>query len=169
MTVLVAYATGHGSTREIARSIAATLEDSGIEVEVRSILDLEDLSGFSAFVLGSAVHNRAWLPEPLAFVRAHRQLLRTRPVWFFSVGMPAALRGPMKRLGEIEGRQLAVVLDEFVPLAPHRLFSGRYLREHTSLGGHLLFRAIGGRYGDYRDPEAVDAYARQISRRLVPA
>ena len=33
----------------------------------------------------------------------------------------------------------------------------------------LVAYATGGRYGDYRDPEAVAAYARQISRRLVPA
>jgi len=34
-TVLVAYATKYGSTREVAEAIAATLSLEGLEVEIR--------------------------------------------------------------------------------------------------------------------------------------
>ena len=39
----------------------------------------------SAVVLGSAVHNRRWLPGASAFVRDHAGVLADRPVWLFSV------------------------------------------------------------------------------------
>ncbi|URN11515.1 flavodoxin domain-containing protein [Streptomyces radiopugnans] len=75
MTVLVGYASAHGSTREIAERIAARLAERGVEAETASLDAVGDAGGYDAYVLGSAVHGMAWLPEATGFVHTHRELL----------------------------------------------------------------------------------------------
>lgn len=165
MTILVGYASAHGSTRSIAKRIGALLTERGFQVDVRPMAAVEDAGPYEAFVLGSAIHNRTWLPEAHAFLTRERDSLIGRPVWLFSVGMPAALRGPWRSFGFKEEAIVSAELGTEVSARDHRLFSGVFLREHTSLAGHLLFKALGCRYGDYRDWPQINAWASTISTR----
>ncbi|MFC4907100.1 flavodoxin domain-containing protein [Actinomadura gamaensis] len=167
MDVLVGYASAHGSTRSIAERIAAVLGDHGLASRAVPLDSAVDAAGYGAFVLGSAVHNRTWLVEAKDFVAANRAVLRTRPVWLFSVGMPAALRGPWRRFGPLEERTISAELRKTVTPRDHVLFSGVFRPEHTSAFGRLLFRAMGSRYGDYRDWARVTAWAEEIARHLT--
>jgi menaquinone-dependent protoporphyrinogen oxidase len=56
MSILVAYASKHGATQEIAERIAETLRATGGTVEVRPVESAGELAGYDAFVLGSAVY-----------------------------------------------------------------------------------------------------------------
>ncbi|MDQ3886691.1 MAG: flavodoxin domain-containing protein [Actinomycetota bacterium] len=85
MTVLVAYASAHGSTRGIAERIATKLGEQGYRVQVRALGQVADTRGYDAVVLGSAVHNQAWLPEATDFVHHNLGPLTERPVYTFSV------------------------------------------------------------------------------------
>lgn len=162
--VLVAYASAHSSTRTIAERIGARLG-----ADVRSLDEVEDPEAYDAFVLGSAVHGQAWLPEATRFVRANGELLAGRPVWIFSVGMPGALRGPWKLLaGKEEPKVIGAVQAALRPRG-HRLFSGVVSRDHFPPAGRLLFWLMGCRYGDYRDWAAVDAFADEIAGTLTGA
>ena len=62
MNVLVAGASKHGATREIAEAIGRELEARGLAVEVSAVDDVRDLTDFDACVLGSAVYvgHRNW-------------------------------------------------------------------------------------------------------------
>jgi menaquinone-dependent protoporphyrinogen oxidase len=42
-----------------------------------------------------------------------------------------------------------------------------FLPEHTGRAGRLMFRAMGLRFGDFRDMNAVDAWADEIAGRLT--
>lgn len=169
MTVLVGYASAHGSTREIAERIAARLAGRGVGAETASLDAVGDAGGYDAYVLGSAVHGMAWLPEATGFVHTHRELLAGRPVWIFSVGMPAALRGPWKPMAAKE--EPKVTEEVLADLSPrdHAMFSGVVAPEHLPGAGRAVFRAMGLRYGDYRDWEAVDAFADTVADSLHPA
>lgn len=166
MTILVGYASEHGSTREIAERIAARLRAHGRGVDVRP-LGGADASSYSAAVIGSAIHSGAWLPEAAEFVRANIDALAARPVWTFSVGMHPALG----RLGwwllahAKDPAGLVEYEPEFGPRDHHR-FGGAFYREHTTSRGNLIFRAMGGHYGDYRDWPEIDAWAEGIAREL---
>ncbi|MFD0274202.1 flavodoxin domain-containing protein [Kitasatospora sp. NPDC127111] len=167
MVVLVGYASAYGSTREIAERIGARLTESGCAADVRLFDDTTTVDGYAAFVLGSAVHSRRWLPEAAAFLQHHRDTLAHGRVWLFSVGMPAALRGPWRRFAD---REEAIVLDALAPvpgLCGHRLFSGVVTREQIGRVGTLLLGLLGGHTGDYRDWDAVDAWAGGIARDLL--
>ena len=61
--VLVAYASKHSSTAEIAERIAAAMREAGRAAEVRPASEVDDLSGYGAVVLGSAVYAKRWQRE----------------------------------------------------------------------------------------------------------
>ncbi|HSE71141.1 MAG TPA: flavodoxin domain-containing protein [Nocardioidaceae bacterium] len=167
MTVLVGYASVFGSTREIADRLGRRLRGHGHQVVVRRLEEVTDLGGYDAVVAGSAVHQMAWMEPAATFVDEHRDELAELPVWLFSVGMPAALRWPLRGVATLlEKLTLDRTLRD-VHARDHRLFSGVYERSmDDTLVGRLVFAVVAGRYGDYRDWEQVDAWADQISAGL---
>lgn len=163
MTVLVGYATEHGSTRAIAGRIAALLRRSGIAAELRALKAVDNLDRFDALVLGSAVHNQKWLPEALEFVARQRGQFGRRPVWLFSVGMPAALPRAFRAMAESEAPKIIAPFRAALNLRQHQLFSGAIRPEDLSRWGRLFFRACGCRYGDYRDWDRIERWAAEIA------
>ena len=173
MRVRIAYATDHGSTKGVAERLAHVLNEHGLETVLGSVHEAPDLGECDAVVLGSAVHNMAWLPDGREFLVRNQMALRQRPVWLFSVGMPAALRRPLRgRATKQEEARLLRDLQVMARPKEHRLFSGVFERTDAGgLAGHLLFWAVSGHYGDFRDWDAIDAWARTIAADLthVPA
>ncbi|MFD5856832.1 flavodoxin domain-containing protein [Streptomyces chartreusis] len=167
MNILVGYATAHGSTRGVADRLAAGLGHAGLRTDVHPLGVVDDAAVYDAFVLGSAVHNQSWLDPAKVFVRDNLELLGPRPVWLFSVGMPGALRGPWKRLGPMEGPVIVRSLPTDLSPRGHRLFSGVIRASQLPLGGRIRFRLVGGRYGDYRDWDAIDGWAAEIASELL--
>lgn len=167
MIVLVGYASEHGSTREIARRIGSGLRTGRVEAQVRSLADVDHVGGYGAFVIGSAVQDRTWPDTARDFVRHDLARIRSRPVWLFSVGMPDTPRGPWKTLIREEPSAIEADLAVPFPVRGHRLFSGVVGPEHLSRTGRLVFRLLGGRYGDHRDERAIDDWAASIAGQLV--
>ena len=85
-TVLVAYASEHGATREIAEHIARTLTDAGLRVDVHDAGDVRDVGAYAAVVIGSAVYMGRWRGSARRLVKRHERELGEREVWLFSSG-----------------------------------------------------------------------------------
>jgi menaquinone-dependent protoporphyrinogen IX oxidase len=68
MAVLIAYASKHSSTQEIAERIAAKLRLQGCEAEVRPVGEVANVKSYSGIVVGSAVYFGRWLAEATDFV-----------------------------------------------------------------------------------------------------
>lgn len=168
MRVLVAYASDHGSTRGVAEHVGSVLAEHGLQAEVRSFSSVEDSEGYDAFVLGSAVHDQKWLPAARDYVHERGAGLARRPVWLFSVGMPGALRWPLSLFAAAEEPKLLAQFEGLIEPVAHRLFSGVIAPGHLPRTGRVLFKAIGGRYGDYRNWPEIEAWARQIAAALSP-
>ncbi|MCD1144697.1 flavodoxin domain-containing protein [Kocuria sp. LUK] len=168
MRVLVACASAHGSTTGIARRIGEVLESRGCTVDVVPIAADPDPGGYDAAVLGSAIHNQAWLPEATAFVQRHRDALRARPVWLFSAGMSAALPRPVRGAAHrAQDRRMAAALRDLVRPRGHRLFSGLARPEQFPGAVGRVARVLGVRFGDHRDWDAVASWAGQIAGELT--
>src|ERR1700738_4761509 len=86
MKILVAVASRHGSTHEIADALALELEMAGHDVDVQAIEDSPTVEGYDAAVIGSAVYMGKWLPQAEQFVDRHQAQLAAMPVWLFSRG-----------------------------------------------------------------------------------
>src|SRR4249920_3313524 len=86
MTILIAYASKHGSTQGIAERIAEKFRQLGKEAEARSVDTVEDPGNYEAFVIGSAIYYGSWMKEATDWVHRNQAVLAQRPVWLFSVG-----------------------------------------------------------------------------------
>lgn len=168
MRVLVAYASALGSTREIAQHVADRMAVALGEVECRSVEEVKSVSGYDAFVVGSAIHNQAWLDPALVFFTHNAHELAKRPVWTFSVGMSDALpRLFRKRGAALQQQRLEQSQFQDVELRGHKVFSGVY--EAAQMPGPLrvLFRLTGGHFGDLRDWASIDDWTDDITAQLT--
>ena len=85
-SVLVAYASEHGATREIAEHVGRTLSGAGLSVDVRDAGEVRDVDGYGAAVIGSAVYMGRWRGSAKHLVKRHERELAERDVWLFSSG-----------------------------------------------------------------------------------
>ena len=172
MAVLVAYASKYGATQGIAEHIAEKLRAAGHEAEARPVSAAGDISGYDAYVIGSAVYLGSWLKEATEFVRRNRAVLASRPVWLFS-------SGPLgTETRDAQGRDLreAAVPKEIAEfretIAPrdHRVFFGAFDRSKVGLAHRLIAMMPAGRAllpeGDFRDWKDIDAWAESIAHDL---
>ena len=167
MQVLVGYASAHGSTRQIAQRVGSRLSRAGLAVHVAPVAELDRIGPYDAVVLGSAVHNGAWLPGAMDVVRANSDVLSPKPVWLFSVGMVAALPRRLQGMGAREGSTVVTEIQGLIHPRDHRLFSGAVRRDQLSCWGRMLFRLTGYQYGDYRAWPEIEAWAADIATALV--
>ena len=85
-SVLVAYATKYGSTREVAEAIAARLRERGVKIDVRAAGDVDSLDGYDAVVFGGALYFFRLRREGRRFLSRHRKALSGVPVAVFGMG-----------------------------------------------------------------------------------
>ncbi|HEY0950477.1 flavodoxin domain-containing protein [Nocardioides sp.] len=160
MSVLVAFASRYGATRQIAQQIGAVLSVAGHDVRVRPTTAVGDLRDHEAVVLGSSIYRGHWMEQATTFAQEHQAELAQRPVWLFSSG----LLGP---------EQPATDLDRFAALLGARdrqLFAGALEVRRLDLVDRALrlspTRRHALRPGDYRDWVDIDHWAHQIAAQL---
>jgi menaquinone-dependent protoporphyrinogen oxidase len=164
--VLVGYATAGGSTAGIAERIATTLQENGCEVACRPVgPDLEP-ADFDAFVLGSAVHNMAWLRPAVDFL-GRVATSDNPPIWCFSVGGIDPHGAVTRRMTALEVRRVEEGFPAGFRSRDHRFFGGIVEMTGVPLWGRVFWRLIGGRAGDHRDWPAIDSWARDIAAELL--
>lgn len=173
MNVLVVYASKYGSTAQIAQRIADTISAAGLPAEARPAREVRTLDGVAAVVLGSAVYMGAWLKDASAFVDAHRDQLRERPVWLFSSGpLPGAVvPDTIVQGAPDDGAPKNIdALIQSVGARSHQVFAGRLDPSHLK-GRDRLIRALPAGRGllpevDGRQWDAIESWARSIARQL---
>lgn len=165
MTVLVAAASRHGATFEIAERIGSDLAERGVEVEVKRLEDVSGLDRYDAVVLGSAVYFGNWVKGARRFVEAHAGELAERPTWLFASG---SVTGDPP-VGDDPNAMRASVVEKLVASTharEHKLFAGKLDSSTLTLPERLPIRAAKAREGDWRDWEQVDQWAAEIAREL---
>jgi menaquinone-dependent protoporphyrinogen oxidase len=171
-TILVAYASRHGATREIAERIGGTLVAGGHTVTVRRAADCHIIDGYDAFVAGGAAYMGGWLKDVRDFVEQHRPTLMTHPVWLFSSGPSGNAPDLLRRA---EPHDFA---DYGPALQPRdmRVFAGRLDPELLWASEKSVLAEPGVQAvlheGDFRNWAEIDAWAQHIAAALpteVPA
>jgi menaquinone-dependent protoporphyrinogen oxidase len=163
MTVLVTYASKHGSTAEIAQAVAHGLRDAGVDAECLEVDEAKSLEPYDAVVLGSAVYMKRWRGEARRFLHHHADELSKRPFWIFSsgpVGSPDEDPDPEW----IEPTK--VVADaERLGVRGHVVFGGR-LPGHGGLTSRAMRHNIPEEFHDRRDWDEIDAWAKSVAAQL---
>jgi len=159
MTVLVASASKHGATAEIAQAIGEVLESQGVPAEIKRMEDVDTVMPYEAFVLGSAIYMGNWLRVARDFVGEHRDVIVRRPTWLFSSG-PIGTHPAASDEFDITAIATATLARE------HRLFGGRLDKDQLGLMERALTGALHVPGGDYREWDSVAAWATAIARTI---
>lgn len=176
MKVLVAYATRHGATRGIAERLAQAIERRGLDVTLQPA-ETADPAGYDAFIIGSAAYMGHWLKDAADFVRRHRGLFATRPVWLFSSG-PIGTEMVDEKGRDVLETGRPEEFTEFKDILPReeRVFFGAYDPDAEPVG---MMERLGAWFtrmpairsqlpaGDYRDWPAIEAWADGIASQLT--
>jgi menaquinone-dependent protoporphyrinogen oxidase len=160
MNVLVAYASKHGSTAEIAEVIARVLTEAGCAVELRRASMVGSMEEFDAVVIGSSIYIGQWHADAMRFIDEHERALQGTEVWLFSSG-PIG-EDPLPK----EEPPVTEQLMERTGANEHRSFAGRLDRSSLGFGERLITTALRAPSGDFRDWDAIREWAAGISRQL---
>jgi menaquinone-dependent protoporphyrinogen oxidase len=164
MKVLVAYASKHGSTEEIADAVGVTLRNSGIEVDLADAGDVASLVGYDGVVLGSAVYMRHWRKDAGRFLGRHGREQERMPFWVFSsgpAGDPAeddpAWSEPPRSIRRVERRGAR----------GHVVFGGRLPPEPHGPIEKAMVEKTPPRFGDRRDWDRISAWSTAVAAELL--
>jgi menaquinone-dependent protoporphyrinogen oxidase len=158
-SILLTYATRFGSTQEVAETIAATLREAGLEVDIRPMQEVKQLDQYDAVVLGAAIYNAKWHPDAHQFLSQHQRTLMQQPVVIFALG-PLSTSDVAKRNSR---RQLDSELAKYLWLKPVavEMFVGKL--DPAKLG---FFERLGTTASDHRNWDAIRAWANALPAQL---
>lgn len=160
MKILVTVASKHGATDAIGQTIAETLREEGLEVDLVPPAEVGDLAPYDGVVVGSAVYVGRWLEPARSFVERRTAELQARPVWLFS-------SGPLgEDLKPVEPPTDSTRMLELSGGREHKVFAGCLAREGLGLAERAVVGVVKAPYGDFRNWPAVTAWARWIAHEL---
>lgn len=161
MNVLVAYASKHGSTEEIARAIAERLAERGVSADIRQVASVTAVDRYDAAIVGSAVYAGSWMKEARAFAGSFGAELLGKPVWLFS-------SGPTDDSGEhgVSDKQRAE-LDAALAPREHRVFGGNLRLDDLGFVEKRVVKMVKAPTGDFRDWDEIRGFADAVADGLA--
>lgn len=166
--ILVAYATRAGSTADVAALIGEILTEEGLQVDVRRMEDVRDLSPYSAVVAGSAIRGGKWLPEAMQFMRRNQKELAQKPFAPFMVCITLSMKNT--RIHDQVKDWLKPVRSMVKPVS-EGYFAGalNFSKLPLTFGtfGMRIAAALGiFKTGDHRDWNSIRAWAHNLAPKL---
>lgn len=157
--ILVAYASRHAATEEIAAAIAAELGAAGCNADLVPAATVGRVDGFAAAVVGSAVYLGKWDESAVGLLRRERAGLAAIPTWIFSsgpVGEGVATARPERLPQPDDVADLAREIG-----ARAMTFGGRVDPDDDAFAMQIM--ATAGLAGDWRDFRRIRAWGRGIA------
>jgi menaquinone-dependent protoporphyrinogen oxidase len=160
--ILVAFATKYGSTQKIAEVIGEELRQAELQADVVAVDRVRDLTSYKAVILGSAVYIGKWRKEAVEFLKKNVQPLAERPMWLFSSG-PTGEGDPVELMkGWRFPAELQPLVDQIKP-RDIAVFHGNLNLDKMNFLEKGLIKNVKAPVGDFRDWEAVSAWAASIA------
>jgi menaquinone-dependent protoporphyrinogen oxidase len=173
MSILVAYSSKHGATREIAERIAENLREAGQDADARPVREAGDLDDYQGFVVGSAAYMGHWLKDAAGFVRSNQDLLAQRSVWLFTSGPLGHEATDAKGVDlhtAAEPRELPE-FQEVIHPREHCVFFGVLDPGRLSFAERSLRKLPAARAtlpeGDFRDWDEIQEWAYRIAKEMT--
>jgi menaquinone-dependent protoporphyrinogen oxidase len=159
--VLVAYASKHGTTREVAESIAGTLREfGGLTVEIEDARRVHDISRYDTIVVGGGLYMGKWHADAKHLLKRHRHELAEKRLAVFGMGPDSLDESKVVESREQLERALAAT-PEIEPIAV-TIFGGA-LKPETWRFPFNRLPAF-----DARDWDAVHGWAEEVAAMITP-
>jgi menaquinone-dependent protoporphyrinogen oxidase len=158
--VLVTYASKYGSTGGVADAIGKELCSKGLAADVVLINNARNVGSYQGVVIGSATYMGKWMSEAADFVKENRGILRQVPVAYFVVGMTMVQPTEEKRAKALSFMDpILKAVPEIRPVGIGT-FAGKLDYNNLSLLYKTIMKSRGATEGDFRDWNAIRAWAR---------
>jgi menaquinone-dependent protoporphyrinogen oxidase len=182
--VLVAYASTHGSTREVAEAVAATLRAHGLSVDLQPARDVRGLEAYGAVVLGAPLYMFHLHKDALRFLSRHQKALTGNlPIAVFAGGPFGSGDGAISDGAISDGaisdgsewqevrKQLDQELAKFPSLRPvaTEVIGGKFDPATLHFPWNLIPALRRMPPSDLRDWEAIRSWASTLAAQLQPA
>ena len=164
--VLVIHDSRYGSTEGIANEIAAVLRDAGRDVIVVIAKAAPDPAGFDFVVAGSPIYASRIRSGIVAYFERYRARLVGKPCALFAVAGSLADNTDTNREA---ARAALAPLEKGVEVRSVALFAGVVDPKKLPWPARLIVRAMGAKAGDFRDWEAIRAWAGSLLDEGEPA
>lgn len=128
--ILVAYATMAGSTADIAQTVAEEISKAGIQVEVKPIHEIHDLSPYDGVVVGGPMI-MGWHRGAVRFLKKHRQTFQRIPLAVFVTAMS------LIETAETDVGGVKVFVDDRLPKPPKNEDSLTFRERYARLSNYL--------------------------------
>ncbi len=166
--LLVTYASKYGATKEIAEKLGEVLRLAGPQADILPVTGVRDLAPYHAVILGSAVYIGKWMKSAGEFLNKNGRDLAMRPVWLFSSG-PTGEGDPVALLdGWRYPADQKPIIDRIQP-RDIVVFHGNISLAHVNLIEKTAVKALKKPFGDFRNWDAITAWALSIARALEEA
>ncbi|TFH05641.1 MAG: flavodoxin [Spirochaetales bacterium] len=165
-SVLVAYASKYGATREIAERIASVLTRKGMGVTVADAGDAGNVADYDATVMGSAVYMGRTRKEARLFLSANADSLSRKPVWLFSSGPTDSKDDP----GDLDGwHRPGAIAEVLTRIAPRErvVFGGAITTGKLRGFDKWILSKVGATMGDARNWTQIESWAEKIADDLA--
>jgi menaquinone-dependent protoporphyrinogen oxidase len=161
--ILVAYASRNGSTAEIALAIGKVLTTAGLAVDVTEIKTVTSLAGYTAVVIGGPLYMGSVDGAVRKFIGKNREQLMNLPVAAFAVGLAPESPDP----GAVE-MAMGALKNSLEPLTPvsSALFTGKLDPAMVNFVMRKFLAIAKIPAGDFRDWDAIAAWARELPEKL---
>jgi menaquinone-dependent protoporphyrinogen oxidase len=164
--ILIAYASKHHATAEIAEAIGEVLrQGDGIVVDVRSAEVVGQITHYDAVIVGSAVYMGQWQSAAATFLKRFERELSARPVWLFSSG-PTGQGDPTTLLHGWEFPEALQATAMRIKPRGITVFGGRLDPADLNFLEQSAIKLVHAETGDFRDWAAIRVWAEQIREAL---
>jgi len=161
--ILVAYASTHGSTQEVAEVIAATLREHGLAVDLQPARIVRTLADYGSVVLGALLYMLHLHKDALHFLSRFRDPLTS--------GLPIAIfaGGPFAKGDESEWQEVRRQLDQelakvaWLRPAAVEVIGGRFDPARLHFPWNLIPALKHMPASDLRDWAAIRAWANKLA------
>jgi menaquinone-dependent protoporphyrinogen oxidase len=163
-SILIAYASRYGSTKEVADTVAETLRMSDLMVEVQPVKEVVTLDSYDAVVLGAPLYMFRLHKDARRFLSKHRETLAHVPTALFVLGPTHEPHDEQE--WQDSWNQLNKELAKFAWFMPVALevFGGKY--DPAQLGFPIKLFIGDEPASDIRDWAEIRSWARDLATKL---